>query len=81
MDSQLYTLHHLHLTLRHSPSSSTNVTRICCHLCSLLYILLSLVGVATNDLVSIVVNIVAETPHGENREGSFQLVHQLFNYR
>ena len=51
-------------------SSSTNATRILRHHCPPIYILLALVMIKTNDLVSIVVNIIAETLHGKIEKGS-----------
>ena len=79
MDRQVFNLHHICLPLQYDPSSSKNVTHIRRHRRSSLYIILALVGISTNDVVSIVVNLIAETLHGENREGLFQLDRQFFN--
>ena len=78
-NSQLRTLYHIHLPLAHTHSSSSNITRIFRHHCYPLYIILALFGIPTNDLVIISVNCIAETLHGENREGLFQPYFQLFN--
>ena len=78
-DIPISTMHHLNFPIQHAPTSCTNVTHICRHLRLPLYILLALVGIPTNYLVIIVVNIIAETLHRQNREGLFQLGRQFFN--
>ena len=45
--------------LRHTPSSSANFTCIFRHLYFPLYIILDLVGIPTNDIANIVVNLIA----------------------
>ena len=70
-DSWLCTLHNLHLPLLHDPSSNTNFTCILRHFCTPLYVLLDLVGILTNYFVVIIANLISETLHRQNIEGSF----------
>ena len=74
-------LHHIHSHLRHAQSSSTNVTCILRHRRLPLYIVLDLFGISTNDIMSIVVDLITETLYGQSIEGLFQLDRQLFNYK
>ena len=76
---RLRTLDHIHPPLCHAPSSSNSITCIRYLRRLPLYILLSLSGMATNDLVSIVINLISETLYGQNREGLFQLNRKFFN--
>ena len=80
-DRWVRTLHHICPPLQHAPSYITNITHIRRHLRSPLYIILSLIGIKTNDLVSMAVNSMAETQHGQNKEGFFQLDRQWFNFK
>ena len=72
------TMYHIPLPLRHTPSYSTNGTHIHHNHRYPLYILFAIVGIPTNDLMSIVVNIIGGTLHGKNRVVFFQVDHQLF---
>ena len=61
--------------------ASNNITRIRRHHRYPLFILLDLIGILTNDLMSIVVNLIAETLHGKNKEGLIKMDRQFFNDR
>ena len=78
-DRKVLTMNHLHLPLWHAPFSSTNVTRIWLYHRYPVQMFLALIGIPTNDIMSIVVNLIAKTLHTKNREGFFQLDRQLFN--
>ena len=77
--TRMRTLHHLHLPLQRSPSSSTNTTRIRRRFRYSIYIHIFLFEIPTNYIVSIVVNLIAETLHGKSIEMLFQLDSQFFN--
>ena len=61
---KVHTMNCLHPPFQHDPFSRTNVNCILCHQCSPLYILLSLVGIPSNDLMIIVVNPISKILHG-----------------
>ena len=71
-DRRVRTLQNLHSPpplFRHDPSSSNNVTCIRRQRHYPIYIILDLVGIPTNDLMSIVINIITENLHGKIEKG------------